>query len=442
MDGPLPAGSAAGAGGAPSAGDLEPGSPQRPVGAPYPVLLLDLKGRVLAPPNQHAPWDKAAGARAARGEIVFTNAALDGRPLRVLSRPFPQTGPPVGVVQGAYPLTEVNRALAGVSRSLLALAPIALLFAALGAALLTGRVLRPVGDMAGAAGRIGAQDLSQRLPAAGKDEFGELAGTFNHMLDRLERGFQEKELLVEQLRHAVEQQRRFTADASHELRTPLAVIKANASLCLQGRPKEEEYRQSVQDINRAADSMTRLVLDLLLLARSDSGQLGRNPITIAVRDLLERAAAHASHREGAPVQVHVVDEPLYVLGNEEELVRVFSNLLENARRYTPAEGKITLAARRSGNAVQVIVADTGVGIAPEHLPHLGERFYRVDASRSRPDGGSGLGLSICKSIVDAHQGRMVFHSTVGTGTTVHVVLPAADNQGWGGGRKAAPHPPP
>src|SRR5439155_15665589 len=129
-----------------------------------------------------------------------------------------------------------------------------------------------------------------------EDEFGELAATFNGMLGRLEETFQDQQRLVEQLRRLVEQQRRFTADASHELRTPLTVIKANTSLCKSGSPAPDDYRQSVEDIDRAADSMSRLVHDLLLLARSDGGQLGQNQIDLPVREALERAASGLSHQ--------------------------------------------------------------------------------------------------------------------------------------------------
>jgi signal transduction histidine kinase len=260
------------------------------------------------------------------------------------------------------------------------------------------------------------------LPVSGEDEFSDLSATFNAMLARLETSFSEQNRLVEALRQMIEQQRRFTADASHELRTPLTVIKANTSLALSGAPSPEESRQSMEDIDRAADAASRLVRDLLLLARSDAGQLGRDTVQLPVREVLSQAIANVKRNGGPPVEIDA-GAGLTVRGNEDELVRVFSNLLENAIRYTPAEGHIIVTASSDEGWVRVRIADTGAGIAPEHLPHLGERFYRVDPARTRRGGGTGLGLSICRSIVEAHGGTMSFESQVGKGTTVTVSLP-------------------
>ncbi len=138
---------------------------------------------------------------------------------------------------------------------------------------------------------------------------------------------------------------------------------------------------------------------------------------------MRQAIGRVSHRPGAPIRLTPGAEALCVEANEGELIRLFVNLLENAQRYTPPEGSITVSARREGDRLVVTVADTGVGIAPEHLPHLGERFYRADASRARSDGGTGLGLSICRSIAEAHGGWLTIESTVGVGTTVTVSLP-------------------
>lgn len=375
-------------------------------------IAQNLQGRSVG------PWDQEAFEEALTGHDVFSNITVDGEPVRLISRPFPQDETPIGVLQEPYSLTEVNRAVMMLNRALLALLPVALLCAGFGGALLTDRALRPVREITRTAGRIGAKDLSERLTVEGKDEFSQLAFTFNGMLERLDTAFRGQ-------RRLIEQQRRFTADASHELRTPLTIIKANTSLCLGSETSVEEYMQSFEDIDRAAEAMSRLVQDLLLLSRSDEGRLGENRISLSVSEALERAAAGLDHREHAPVEMDLPNEPLCISGNEDEIVRLFSNLLENAARYTPATGRITLKARRSDGKVAVSIADTGPGIAAEHLPHLGERFYRVDASRARPDGGSGLGLSICKSIVEAHGGGMAFQSAVGVGTIVTVTLPEA-----------------
>lgn len=228
------------------------------------------------------------------------------------------------------------------------------------------------------------------------------------------------------LQRLIVQQRRFTADASHELKTPLTVIKANTSLALGDPTLDEDSRQTLGDIDRAAEMMSRLVQDLLLLARSDEGQLGRDRVELSLGDVLARAASGVRRPGRAPVTLEIAESPPRVWGNEDELVRLFGNLLENAARHTPPTGRITVTANHAASTVRVRVCDTGTGIAPEHLPHLGERFYRVDPARARKDGGSGLGLAISRSIAEAHGGTLMFESKLGTGTVVTVTLPAAN----------------
>jgi len=247
------------------------------------------------------------------------------------------------------------------------------------------------------------------LPATGEDEISKLSSTFNAMLSRLE--------------HTFEQQRRFTADASHELRTPLAAIKAHTSLALHGDKTPAEYRRALEGADRAATVMSRIVQDLLLLARSDAGQLKPDIRSVPVREVLEAAIEAIQGQTHAPVELQVPDADLRVLGDPTCLIRLFTNLLDNAARYTPLGGRITLNAEGDGTWATITVADTGIGIAPEHLPHVCERFYRVDQARSRKHGGTGLGLAICQSLVEAQHGRLSLESEMGKGTRVYVTLP-------------------
>ncbi len=386
---------------------------------PYRPRRFDLTGRSLNPDQSEEPlWDPPAFLAAAGGKMNYSTVVLNGDPVRILSRPFPRQGPAEGVIQVPYPLADVGRALRGLDRALLLLLPVALLCAGLVGALLTDRVLLRVRRLTQAAGKIGARDLSERLPVTGSDEFSELADTFNGLLGRLETAFGRQQRLIEQ-------QRRFTADASHELKTPLTIIQGNTSLALSGHPDLSEYHSAMGEIGMAAETMSRLVRDLILLAQSDAGRLGQGRIELLLREVLERAVARVPRPEAA-VCLSLQDEALSVPGNEEELVRLFTNLLTNAARHTPAGGRISLSARRDGEQIVVAVADTGDGIAPEHLPHLGERFYRVDSARARLDGGTGLGLSIARSIAEAHGGTIAFASALGAGTTVTVTLPGAE----------------
>ncbi|MGI4788693.1 MAG: sensor histidine kinase [Janthinobacterium lividum] len=355
------------------------------------------------------PWDKTALDAARLGQPGFSTVTIKGEPYRVLT----QSAPPDGFVQVAYPLTEVNRAIAGLDHALLLLIPVALLGAGLGGAGLTARVLRPIRQITGAAAAMG-DTPSARLPTQGEDEFAQMADTFNGLLSRLDISFQHQAQVLEQ-------QRRFTADASHELKSPLTVIQGTANQISYGGFSEAEVCQAAAEIAGAAAGMARLVQDLLLLARSDEGRLGQNKISVLVSEILAQAMARTA-RIGSPITMEIADETLTVSGNEDELIRLFANLLQNASQATLPDGSITISARADGSETVITVTDTGIGIAPEHLAHLGERFYRTDTARARHEGGTGLGLSICRGIADAHQGTLTLTSTPGVRTTATVTL--------------------
>jgi signal transduction histidine kinase len=356
------------------------------------------------------PWDQAALSAARHGRTGFSTVTTQGVTWRVLTQ-----ATPVGYIQAAYPLTEVNRTIAGLDHALLLLIPAALLGAGLAGAALTGRVLRPVRRITEAASAMG-DTPSARLPVQGEDEFGQMATTFNGLLSRLDASFRRQAQVLEQ-------QRRFTADASHELKSPLTVIQGTANQIGYGGLSDAESRQAGADIAEAAEHMSRLVRDLLLLARSDEGRLGQDKIEVLVREVLTQAVARVP-RVGSPTVLQVSEETLALCGNEDEMIRLFANLLQNAVQATPPDGEILVRARRDGEDVVMEVSDTGSGIAPEHLAHLGERFYRTDFARARRDGGTGLGLSICRGIVQAHSGTLTFASTPGVKTTATVRLPA------------------
>jgi signal transduction histidine kinase len=384
------------------------------------------------------PWDRHAFARSLAGRTVYSTVRHRGTPMRILSMPIEHRGRVDEVIQLAYPLGGVLREIDELTSTLLALVPFGLLAAGLGGAFLTGRALRPVREIAGTAARLGASDLSERLPVAGHDEFSELSASFNAMLARLEEAF--------------ERQRRFTADASHELRTPLSIVKANTSMALEHPWPEERYREFLAAIDTAAGRQSRIVEELLFLARADAGALARDVGPVCLIEVLEEAAETVSRVEHPPrsnngscgsgpspgprcgppalpdlpdrpcIRLEAVDPALMVRGSGSELTRLFTNLLENAVRHTPPEGTVTVEAQVEARSVTVTVRDTGAGIAPEHLGHLGERFYRVDAARSFGTGGTGLGLAICRSICEAHGGRMTIESQVGAGTAVRIRL--------------------
>lgn len=360
---------------------------------------------------------------AATGAGTEAAAASEPPLLRVYTFPLRDPkGQVQAVLQVGEPLDLTFRELEGLTRTLLALAPLALLVAGVSGAFLTQRALLPVRAVARAAAEIEAEDLSARLEVRGADEFSELSKTFNAMLARLETAFR-------RLEHAYEQQRRFVADASHELKTPLTVIKANTSLALAGGElPPAEYRETLEAVDRAADRTNRIVHDLFLLARSDGGQIPLEKQSLNVRTALQSVVreAHLLFPSGAALSLGDTSETLVLCADPHLLHQMLTNLTENALRHTPPEGRVTLSAHEDEKTIRLSVSDTGEGIAPEHLPLVTERFYRVDAARERTTvhgGGTGLGLAICRAIAEAHKGSLTLRSEIGQGTTAEIVLP-------------------
>jgi len=244
-----------------------------------------------------------------------------------------------------------------------------------------------------------------------KDELGRLAATLNAMIGRLEKAFQ--------------RQKQFTSDASHELRTPLAVIEAESSLALQRDRPSSDYRQSLEIISQESRQMSSLIDQLLTLARADAGKEQWNFTEVNLGKLTSNLGTDVEvlcQEKGLSFQLGQPQD-LVVKGDEARLRELFMNLLDNAIRYTPAPGTVSVTLRREGQMAVVAIMDTGVGIPAEDIPFIFERFYRVDKSRSRAEGGTGLGLAICRHIAEAHGGKIEVASQVGAGSTFSVWLP-------------------
>lgn len=386
------------------------------------VRAYDTKCQPLDRPwfPKEEPWDMPAAQQALKGIASFSRVVADEMPLRLYTMGIVSRSETIGVVQVSMPLEELEMLLDSLTFTLLLLMPVGLLLAAAGGLFLTNRALKPVGQIAEAASQLKAEDLSQRLPVFGQDEFARLAATMNGMLDRVEEAFSS-------LQRSYEREHRFTADASHELRTPLTVIKANTSNALSRKLASEDDRKMLEAIDQAADSMQRLVEDLLLLARSEGEPSALNREAIAPAEVFASVLSAVGDLEKGPeVEVVLESKVPAIWGAPDQLARLVANLIENALRHTAAEGKVILSARAAEDMVEITLSDTGEGIAPEHLVHLGERFYRVEGSRSRRHGGAGLGLAICKSIVEAHGGTLKLESQIGEGTTVTLLLPKAE----------------
>jgi heavy metal sensor kinase len=273
------------------------------------------------------------------------------------------------------------------------------------------RAIRPIHDIAAVAKEISATSLSRRIDLAGtQSELGTLAAVLNDTFARLEAAFQ--------------QQVRFTADASHELRTPLAVIHTHAQLALSRPRTAEEYRKTIETCLRGSSRMKSLVDSLLFLAKVDAGRMSLERSRFDLRDVVEECLALVgplAEEQGISIEMRLPS--VEVTADPSRIAQLLTNLLTNAIRYNRPGGRIRVALDREPDDVVLSIADTGVGIPPEHQPHVFERFYRVDAARSREEGGSGLGLAICRSIVEAHGGTLSFQSEVGVGTTFTIRLP-------------------
>jgi heavy metal sensor kinase len=306
----------------------------------------------------------------------------------------------------------IFRVAVEVGKRLLWLLPLFLLLTIGGGWLLAKLALRPVVSAAQTAESISVANLKERLqPYSGKDEFGALITTLNRMIARVEEG--------------VKRLQQFTQDAAHELRTPLAILRGDLELAYHDEKASEDMRAFMQKTLDRVIALGRIVDNLLLLARSDSGDYPIKKtffrLDAAVQEIFEDLQILA---DGRALTVHMLAcDELEFFGDELLVRRLLMNLCENAVKYTP-EGKIELALQKTKTATVFTISDTGEGIPAEDLPHIFDRFYRVDKSRSSASGGSGLGLAICQWIVAAHQGEIDLNSSVGAGTTVRVSFPA------------------
>ncbi len=335
--------------------------------------------------------------------------------VRLLQSPLTEGPRNLGSMILAISLRESQAMMRQILLGLAITIPFVLGLSVVGGLFLAGRALQPVTDITHTAQQINATDLGQRLELAGPDdEIGELTLTFNEMLARLEQAFR--------------RERQLTSDVSHELRTPLGMLKTQLSLA-RSRPREADaLLKMMAAMEGDVDRMTRLIEQMLTLARVE--QRGLADFTLlALGDLVgeivdQLQASAAEQRLNLHLEVpKKVD--LTILGDEERLRQVFSNLIENGLKYTPEGGQVTVNVSRHWQTIAVSVMDTGAGIAPEHLPHLFERFYRADSARARETGGFGLGLAISRAIVEAHGGTITVSSVVGDGTTFSVILAAA-----------------
>jgi signal transduction histidine kinase len=362
------------------------------------------------PPNG-LPWSAEARAALARREPLLESAPTGTGPrVRILTRPILEDGNLIAVVRAGESLQPIDLGVNDLLRSLF-VGSLLILVASIGVTwLVVSRTLEPLESIARTAELIAATgNVSLAVRPAGTAEVRQLATSFNRM--------------VERLRALLDTQRQLLADTSHELRNPLTVIRTDLDLL--GRDLDTETRQEVAtEASEEAERMSRLVADLLYLSREE--HIGRGADELVALDVLAADVVERLRQVAPDHEVRIGrHEAVTVLGHADRLHQLVTNLIENAIRYTPSGGHVRVDVGRAADGlVQLDVTDDGIGITPEHLPRVWDRFYRVDPARARATGGTGLGLAIVKHVAEAHGGTVSAQSVAGSGSTFSVVLPA------------------
>jgi heavy metal sensor kinase len=337
---------------------------------------------------------------------------IDGEPFHGISDKQ-GVGGHVYSIQIAQNMDDFEEATLRFRRLLIAVIPALLLAASLGGYWISRRALAPVDEITRAAQEISGRNLSARLVVPGSgDELARLAQTLNAMLERIDIG--------------MKQIAQFTADASHELRTPITLMRTRAELSLRRARSAEENQATIEQLHSEMVRTSELVERLMLLARADSGAalLGYEPIELAelVRGVLAQTSVLAEEKQ-LELKAEVTSSPLWVSGDARYLCQLFVILIDNAVKYTPVPGRITVTLTEANGCARVSVRDTGIGIDTEDLENVFGRFYRADKARSRDTGGVGLGLAIGRWIAESHGGTLVADSEPGVGSTFIVELP-------------------
>jgi len=335
-------------------------------------------------------------------------------PLRIWNQAVNVGGQPY-FIQSAFEMDDFYEALYHFELLLYIAIPSLLIFAALCGYWISNRALAPVDQITKTARTISARNLSSRLvvPPTG-DELQRLSETLNGMLDRLEASFKK----ITQ----------FTADASHELRTPVAVMRTRAELSLRKARSPEEYRDVIAEVLTELENTSGLIEQLMFLARADSGAetLNFSPtnVTEVLREACHQGSALAEAKQ-IGFQEQIASDSLWIRGDASSLRRLFLILIDNAVKYTPANGQVEVSLHRNNGYAIAQVRDTGIGIAESDLPNVFERFYRADKARTRELGGVGLGLSIGRWITEVHSGTIEVQSAPGRGSVFQIRLPIA-----------------
>ena len=365
------------------------------------------------------PLSQEAYADALSGTNSYETFLVDGKhPIRVITMPILREKKLVNLVQVGTSLEAVKETLRNLRIFLFTAVPSVLVFATLFARFLARRALKPISKIIKTARDIGqGQELSQRIPVFKvQDELGQLALTFNEMMDRLENSFA--------------QMRQFSSDASHELRTPLTVLQGQNELVLSKLRDPKEYQEVIISNLEEIKYMSKVLEDLFVLSRSDENQVLLNYKRMDLRDLVEEVCRHAEIlAEEKDISIVIAFlEQVKINGDEVRLRQMVWNILHNGIKYTQPGGELKVSLLEESGFALLSIQDTGIGIPEKDLPFIFDRFYRVDKARSKDEGGSGLGLSICRHIAEAHKGKIKVESKPGLGTRFKIHIPSTGRE--------------
>ena len=381
------------------------------------MQVLDAEGRVIGqsglPASSSSVINQAQLSAALGGAVVKAELTLDDKPVRLAAVSGERDGAPFTVVIGVG-TDSVRRTMSRVRLIILGVDILAIIASMAGGYLIIGNALKPVDHITERAHLIGEGNLRQRLQYIdSSSEMVRLTTVLNEMLDKLQRLF--------------DSQKQFIQDASHETRSPIAALRCRLEVALRQPRSAEEYRQVIEGSLQDATRLTVLADDLFLLARADS-----NNLSMELREVSLSEAAASVHEQFTPVAeaggiefTLDAESDCVVYADRARINQALRNLVENALKYTPKGGRVSVGVKHDGEFIRVDVVDTGIGIPVEEQANIFRRFYRVDHARARSDGGTGLGLAICDQIIRAHQGRMEVESTLGHGARFTMRLAAA-----------------
>src|SRR4030043_612616 len=398
------------------------------------IQVLDESGRIGRTSENlksvQLPISLNALRNGSKGLVTYeTNHSLGNTPLRIITYPVKENNQVTKMIQVASSLEDVEDALNTLLIILIVTVPSILMIASLGGQFLANKALKPVDRVTQTARMITSQNLNQRIQTLKvKDEISRLIDTFNEMISRLDQSFR--------------QIKQFTTDASHELKTPLTILKGEVEVALRKKRMAQEYEQTLKSNLEEINRMSKIVDDLLLLSRADIGEIRLKKEDINLTKILRELVAQMNilaQPKNINIETSNHHEDIHIFGDVLRIRELFLNLIENGIKYTEEGGAVnitlekdtllldhkqsSLAGEKQEKFVKVIVSDTGIGIAEEDQERIFDRFFRVDKARSREQGGSGLGLSICKWIVEAHHGEILIESEIEKGSSFIIKLP-------------------